>query len=163
MIWVIKMITEYAPKYDETIKDLLVELQEYIVSIDKEKYNIIGPEYRELYFLKTMQEVKENKGHILLIKDGENIVGLIIGIIEEPNNEYDFKTPKRGRITELIISKNCRSHGYGNMLLKAMENYLKNNGCEAILIEVFGYNDLAFSFYNKNGYNTRMYDLIKKI
>ena len=157
------MIIEYDPKYDENIKDLLVELQEYIVFIDKEKYNIISPEYRELYFSKTMQEVKENNGHILLIKEEKNIAGLIIGIVEEPNNEYDFKTPRRGRITELIVSKTCRSHGYGKMLLKAMEDYLKHNGCETILIEVFGYNDLAFNFYAKNGYNTRMYDVIKKI
>lgn len=157
------MITEYDFKYDEEIKDLLVELQEYIVAIDKEKYNIITPEYRELYFAKTIEEIKDHKGHMLLIKEANRVVGLIIGLIEEPINEYDFKTPKRGRISELIVSKNCRSHGYGNMLLKAMEDYLKEHGCEAILIEVFGYNDLAFNFYSKHGYNTRMYDVIKKI
>jgi ribosomal protein S18 acetylase RimI-like enzyme len=157
------MITEYDAKYDGEIKDLLVELQEYIVSIDKEKYNIITPEYRELYFTKTIEEIKDNKGYMLLIKEAARVVGLIIGLIEEPINEYDFKTPKRGRISELIVSKNCRSHGYGNMLLKATEDYLKEHGCEAILIEVFGYNDLAFNFYSKHNYHTRMYDVIKKI
>jgi ribosomal protein S18 acetylase RimI-like enzyme len=157
------MIINYEDKYQEEVKCLLEELQKYIVSIDKEKYNIITSEYKELYFAKTMKEVEENQGKILLIKDDNKIVGLVIGLIDEPHDEYDFKTPRRGRITELIISKACRSKGYGNMLLTAMEEYLKSNGCKAILIEVFGYNDLAFNFYNKHGYNTRMYDVIKVI
>ena len=46
------MIIEYDKQYDEDVKDLLVELQEYIVSIDKEKYNIITKDYREEYFKK---------------------------------------------------------------------------------------------------------------
>jgi len=160
---VIKMIINYEAKYAEDVKNLLEELQEYIVSIDREKYNIITPRYKELYFAKTIKEVAENQGKILLAKDDDKIVGLIIGIIDEPHNEYDFKAPRRGRITELIVSKTCRSKGLGNKLLTAMEDYLKSNNCKAILIEVFGYNDLAFNFYNKHGYNTRMYDVIKKI
>ena len=31
-------IIEYNKKYDEDIKDLLVELEEYIVSIDEDQY-----------------------------------------------------------------------------------------------------------------------------
>ena len=34
-------IIDYSSKYDNDIKDLLVELQEHIVKIDKEKYNIL--------------------------------------------------------------------------------------------------------------------------
>ncbi len=157
------MIIDYEDKYQEEIKCLLVELQEYIVAIDKEKYNIITPGYKELYFAKTIKEVEENHGKILLAKDDDKIVGLIIGLIEEPHNEYNFKAPRRGRITELIVSKTCRSKGLGNKLLTAMESHLKSSGCKAILIEVFGYNDLAFNFYSKYGYNTRMYDVIKII
>ena len=47
-------IIDYNSMYDEDIKNLLVELQEYIASIDKEKYNIITESYREEYFKKTM-------------------------------------------------------------------------------------------------------------
>ena len=34
-------IIAYEKKYEEEVKDLLVELQEYIVSIDKDHYNIL--------------------------------------------------------------------------------------------------------------------------
>ena len=65
------MIIEYEKKYDEQVKDLLVELQEYIVSIDKERYNIITPTYREEYFKKTIDEVSKYEGKIYLYKEGK--------------------------------------------------------------------------------------------
>ena len=41
------MIIEYNTKYDEQVKDLLVELQQYLSDIDKERYNIVGDDYRK--------------------------------------------------------------------------------------------------------------------
>ena len=43
-----------------------------------------------------------------------------------------------------------------------MEQYLKNLGCEDILIGVFGYNKDAIEFYKKNNYNTRYIEMTKK-
>ena len=34
------MIVEYDSKYDEEIKDLLVQLQQYLANMDKEKYRL---------------------------------------------------------------------------------------------------------------------------
>ncbi len=39
-------IIEYEDKYLEDIKDLLVELEEYIVSIDKDNLDQLHPAYR---------------------------------------------------------------------------------------------------------------------
>ena len=157
------MIVEYNNQYEEEVKDLFVELQEYIASIDKEKYSIITEDYREKYFKKTIEEVKKCKGKILLYSENQKIVGLIVGLINnEETFEYDFKAPKRGRITELIISKNCMGKGYGKKLLNFMEQYLANNGCKDILIDVFGYNENAIRFYEKNGYHIRTIDMTKK-
>ena len=158
------MIFEYEEKYAEEVKDLLVELQEHIVNIDKEKYNKITPPYRELYFSKTLDEVKKYDGKIFLYKENDHIVGLIVGIMNLNAEEtYDFKAPKRGRISELVVSKNCRSKGIGKKLLNAMEEYLKAFGCQDILIEVFGYNELAIKFYEKMGYHTRMVEVTKTL
>lgn len=158
------MVIEYETKYDEQIKDLLVELQNYIVSLDKEKYNIIISEYREKCFEETFEEISKYQGKFLLAIDNDKIVGLIIGLINnEECSEYDFKAPKRGRISELIVTKNCQARGIGSNLLKVMEKYLESIGCEDILIEVFGYNELAIKFYNKYGYHTRMLEVTKKL
>ena len=156
------MIVEYNSKYDEDIKDLLVQLQQYLADIDKEKYNIVGDGYREKYFDKTIEEVKKCNGKIMLYKDNEKIAGLIVGLINNDETErYDFKAPKRGRITELIVDKEYRGRQIGKKLLDEMTNYLKSIGCEKILIAVFGYNESAIEFYEKNGYHIRMIDMIE--
>lgn len=156
------MVIDYDNIYDESIKELLVELQEYIVSIDKEKYNILTDEYKEEYFLKVITEVKECGGKILLYKENDKISGLVVGLINnEEEKTYDFDVPKRGRITELIVAKKARSNGVGTTLLKAMEEHLKSIGCKDILIGVFAYNRKAINFYEKNGYHIRMLDMTK--
>lgn len=40
-------IVEYEDKYLEDIRNLLVELEEYIVLIDKDHLDQVHPEYRE--------------------------------------------------------------------------------------------------------------------
>lgn len=157
-------IIEYNSKYDEQIKTLLVELQEYIAQIDKEGYNIITEYFKELYFQKTMEEINSCNGKIFLASQNEKIVGLIIGVVNnEEENSYDFKAPKRERITELIVSQKYRTSGIGQILLNKMEEYLKNIGCKAILIECFAYNSNALKFYQKNGYFNRTIEMMKKL
>ena len=39
-------IIEYNPKYDEQIKDLLVELQNYLIDIDDWRTQVMLSEYR---------------------------------------------------------------------------------------------------------------------
>lgn len=158
------MIIEYEKQYDENIKDLLVELQEHIVNIDKEKYNIITPSYREEYFKKTIDEVNNYEGKIYLYKEENEILGLIVGLINnEETSDYDFKAPKRGRVTELIVTKKTRSKGIGKQLLDKITDYFKEKDCEDILIGVFAYNESAINFYEKNNYHTRMIEMTRKI
>ena len=47
--------------------------------------------------------------------------------------------------------------------MNKMEKYFKEIGCEYILVEAFAYNDVAINFYIKEGYHSRVYDMIKKI
>ena len=97
-------IIEYEDKYLEDVKDLLVELEEYIVSIDKDSLDYVHPEYREKMAIKDLDEVKKNNGKCYLAVENNKAVGLIMGCIF-PYDEYDYldyKCPKRGEITELI-------------------------------------------------------------
>lgn len=156
------MVIDYNSRYDEDIKELLYELQEYVMKIDREGYNVISEEYKDDYFRKAMKEINEYNGKIMLYKKKDKIVGLIVGCVNnEKIDEYDFKAPKRGKITELIVSKKYRGQKIGEELFSSMENHLKGIGCEAILIEVFAYNEFAKSFYEKKGYHFRAMHMIK--
>ena len=137
-------IIEYEKKYLEDVKDLLVELEEYILTIDEDNLDQLHPDYRD----------KENKA-----------IGLIMGTIPPYNeNDYlDYKCPKRGEITELIVTSKTRSKGVGQALINKMEEYFKSVGCEYVIVDVFAYNKIGIDFYSKNGYHHRMYTDIKKL
>ena len=158
-------IIEYEDKYLEDVKDLLVELEEYIVSIDKDNLDQVHLEYRDKMAVLDLQEVNDNNGKCFLAIENDKAIGLIMGCIFS-YDEYDYldyKCPKRGEITELIVSKNVRSSGIGQKLIDKMEEYFKSVGCEYVIVDVFAYNDIGKNFYNKNNYHTRMKTLIKKI
>lgn len=161
---IIKII-EYENKYLEDVKDLLVELEEYIVSIDKDNLDRVHEEYREKMAVLDLEEVKNNDGKCYIAVEDEKAVGVIMGCIPK-YDEYDYldyKCPKCGQVTELVVSKKVRSHGIGQQLMDKMENYFKEKKCEYIKIDVFAYNENAIKFYEKKGYHTRMLIDIKKI
>lgn len=157
-------IIEYETKYDNDIKNLLEELQEYIVSLDPYHFNIMKDDYKDKIYLKDMEEVNNNKGKIYLAQEDNKIIGLIMGVIREPVIEFDYeRLNKMGDVIELIVTKNIRSKGVGHQLLSKMEEYFKNEDCYTINIDVFGYNDIGKNFYMKNGYHTRMMTVSKRI
>ncbi len=158
-------IIEYNETYLEDVRDLLVELEEYILTLDKDNLDQIHKEYREKMALIDLQEVNENNGKCYLAIENKKAIGLIMGKIIK-FNEYDYldyKCPKEGEITELIVTSKTRNKGVGQLLIKKMEEYFESIGCEYILVDVFAYNTNGINFYDRQGYHPRMYREIKKI
>lgn len=156
-------IIEYEEIYQEEVKELLEELQKYMISVDKEGYSTITKDYKEKYFEKIIKEVNAYQGKIFLAID-KKVVGLIIGLINnEDISTYDLKAPKLGRVTELIVTKEYRNKKIGKQLLKKIEEYFKEVGCKGILLNIFTDNKVAKIFYEKEGYSKRTSELIKQI
>ena len=158
-------IIEYEDKYLEDVRNLLTELEEYIVSIDKDELDHVHSEYREKMALIDLDEVKNKNGKCYIALENDKVVGLIMGIVRqyEDNDYLDYKCPKAGEITELIISKDYRNKNIGCMLMEKLEAYFKKIDCKYIHVAVFAYNKNAISFYNSNGYHNRMHNMIKKV
>ena len=141
-------IIEYEEKYEENVKDLLVELQEYLVSIDYWHFQVMKDTYRENCFKRDMQAVKEQEGKIYLAREDNQIVGLVIGTIP-PKDDEDRDTNtclRNGCVLELIVSKNSRGSGTGKLLLKKIEEYFKEKNCVNISIEVYAPNENAYGY-----------------
>lgn len=158
-------IIEYEKKYLEDVKDLLVELEEYILSIDEDKLDQLHPDYRDKMALLDLEKVNTNNGKCYLAVDENKAIGLIMGTIPpyDENDYLDYKCPKRGEITELIVTSKTRSKGVGQALINKMEEYFKSLGCEYVIVDVFAYNEIGKKFYNKKDYHTRLETMIKKI
>ena len=159
------MIVEYNSKYDEQIKDLLVELQNYLIDIDDWHTQIMLPEYREKYFKMDMDKVKNQDGKIYLEVENNTVNGLIMGVVEE-KDDIDRLTndcAKTGSVIELIVKNNIRGNGIGKNLLEKLEEYFRSINCKRINIEVFGPNKKGLNFYEKNDYVIRDYIVSKKL
>ena len=159
------MIVEYDSKFDKQIKDLLVELQNYLIDIDDWHTQIMLPEYREKYFKMDMEKVKNQDGKIYLEIENNTVNGLIIGVVEE-KDDIDKLTndcAKTGSVIELIVKNNIRGNGIGKNLLEKLEEYFKSINCKRINIEVFGPNKKGLNFYEKNDYVVRDYIVSKKL
>ena len=158
-------VIEYEDKYLEDVKDLLVELEEYIVSIDKDHLDQVHPEYREKMAIIDLEEVNKNNGKCYLAIENNKAIGLIMGCIfpYDEHDYLDYKCPKRGEITELIVTQKTRSKGIGKSLMEKMESYFKEQGCEWVHVDVFAYNKKAIDFYSRRGYHPRMYNDVKKL
>ena len=159
------MIVEYEEKYLDDVRNLLVELEEYIVSIDKDNLDTIHSEYREKMAIVDLEELEKNEGKCYLYIENGKALALIMGCVR-PYDKYDYldyKCPRAGSITELIVSQKTRSKGIGQKLINKMEEYFKSINCEYVLVDVFAYNENAFNFYSKKDYHSRMHTMIKKI
>ena len=158
-------IIEYDEKYLEDVKDLLVELEEYIISIDKDNLDQLHNDYREKITVLDLEEVKEKDGKCYLAIEDDKAIGLIMGYIRS-YDEYDYldyKCPKSGEISELIVTNKTRSKGIGMLLIKKIEEYFKSKECEYVFVDVFAYNEMAKNIYSKNKYHPRMEIRLKKL
>ena len=91
-------IIEYSDKNLEDVRDLLVELEEYIISIDKDNLDRLHDKYREKQAILDLEEVNNYDGKCYLAIEDDKVIGLIMGCISE-YEEYDYldyKCPKRG-------------------------------------------------------------------
>ena len=159
------MIIEYEEKFLDDVRDLLVELEEYIVSIDKDNLDTFHPEYREKMAIVDLKELEKNEGKCYIYIENGKALALIMGCVR-PYDKYDYldyKCPRAGNITELIVSQKLRSKGIGQELINKMEEYFKSINCEYVLVDVFAYKENAFNFYSKKDYHSRMHTMIKKI
>ena len=68
------MIVEYDQKYDEQIKDLLVELQNYLIDIDNWHTQIMSPQYREKAYEMDMKKVKNKMAKYLCLSKMESLM-----------------------------------------------------------------------------------------
>lgn len=158
-------IKEIERKHFEQVKELLVDLQKYIIEIDKYNLNILSKEYKEKYFDYMINDCNSNQGKVFLAVKNNKVLGLVAGYIEKYNvrDKLDYTCPKKGIVSELIVAKNARQDGIGTKLLLYIQNYFKSIECEYVQIDVFAYNNMAKEFYYKNGYEDRMITVFKKI
>ena len=157
-------IIEFQSEYTESVKDLLVELQVYLSSLDSRGVLVLKSNYRDGYFNYVMDECCKHNGKIFLAIDDNNVVGVIVAKIFQGGGESDFTTscPKIGFISDLVVAENSQCKGIGKMLIKQAEEYFYSNNCDYTQLEVFAPNQNAFELYKNLGFGINCYYLSKR-
>lgn len=158
-------IIEYDPQYEADVKDLLVELQQHLASLDRRGVLVLKENYRDGYFAFVTEECKKHDGKIYLAVDNERAVGMIVCKIFQGGGEEEFTTscPKVGFISDLVVADGMRGQGIGKALIDRAEAYFSEKRCEYIQLEVFEPNRRAFELYQKLGFSVNCYYLSKKV
>ncbi len=157
-------IIEYTTDYEEQVKDLLLELQEYIANLDKRNVLIVKENYRNDYFLYLMSEIEKHNGRIFVAVRNSNVFGMIACKIFQGGAESDLTTscPKIGFISDLVVTKDKRRQGVGKLLINTAEEYFSKNECEYTQLEVFAPNVNATEVYKKLGFEVNCYYMSKR-
>ena len=112
-----------------------------------------------------IKELENGNGILYLAKDNQQVIGMIAGYIESKDEEdiISNRCPKRGIISDLIVSNSCRLKGVGKKLMEEIEKYFLASNCEFIAVDLFAPNKTAKTFYEKLGYSPRNIELYKRI
>lgn len=157
-------VVEYGEARVEQVKDLLVELQTYLASLDDRCVLVLKETYREDYFAYLMDEIGKHEGKLFLAQGAEGVLGLAVCKIFQGGGEQDITTscPKIGFISDLIVTEKERGRGIGTSLLIAAEKYFSECGCEYTQLEAFAPNTAARRLYEDFGFKTNCYYLSKR-
>lgn len=157
-------IEEYCEAQADEMKDLLVELQQYLASLDKRGVLVLKDNFRDGCFNYVLDEVKKHDGKIFVARKEGNLIGTVVCKVFQGGGEAEYTTscPKIGFISDLVVTKSERGNGVGKALLSRAEKYFAEKNCKYTQLEVFALNTQAFEFYEKLGYEVNCYYLSKK-
>ena len=141
-------IIPYNEKYKEAVGSLLIKLEKYVRSIGSRTLDQLGREYEETMALYNLERLALNNGKCFIAVSDDKVIGLVMGLVNS-NRFYDLRSPTKGEITELLVTKEARANKVDVALIEAIESYLKNKGCFYVNISLFGYNNYDFNPYNK--------------
>lgn len=159
-------IRRYDPPDRPVLEKLMMELQQHIADLDPHKRNRPASDFDvSAYVTHMLTDVEREQGRIMVADLDGVPVGFIVGTIPAPDKEdlLDHYPSKEGKIDELIVSAEHRGKDIGKLLVKAMEDYLQEQGCEYIRVGVFAPNTSAHRFYEKCGYTDRYTEVLKKL
>lgn len=71
-------IIEYEDKYLKDVKDLLVQLEEYILTIDKDHLDQLHLDYRDKMAVLDLDEVSNNNGKCFIAIEDNKAVAVML-------------------------------------------------------------------------------------
>lgn len=159
-------VKPFEDQYAAQVAALMEDFHNYLVSIDDGERLRTLPGYGEHQLKTELKAVEDKNGYFPLALDGEKVIGFGVALIlpeQTPEMLLGTKPAKRGRIEELYVSSEYRGKGVASMIMKSLEEYLKNQGCEYVYLGVFAFNKNAHEMYQHMGYGDKGIEMMKEL
>ncbi|MBX9571181.1 MAG: GNAT family N-acetyltransferase [Candidatus Obscuribacterales bacterium] len=153
------MIREYKDSDFEALHRCFCLLQDY--ERDFEPLRLPADQMADAYLKNIFEKIERYKGKIFIAVaddvEPEEIAGYI-SLLGRMEFDSDLNyTAWIAYVTDLIVLPEHRKGGTGQKLIKAAEDYAREQGSSALFLNVLAENKLARTFYEKEGF--KEYDL----
>ena len=125
---------------------LVAALADY--TLDK-RPDIFIPNYEN--WEENLTERVDNKDyHMIVAKEDNKIVGTCIAEIKHLGDDEITKRRDILFIEYIVVKDEYKRNGIGTAMLNNMKAFIKDNNISSLELTVWGYNEDAIKFYNKN-------------
>lgn len=148
------------------LTSLITALQDHIAHLDEYKRHRPAPDFDGKKYMKLLfKKIKSQNGVIFVAEEKKDVVGCAIGTMSEKHAEdiVEEYPDREGKINELIVRTDQRGKKIGVALVKAMEDFFREQKCDFVRVGVFAPNVGAYEFYKKLDYMDRYVDLLKNL
>jgi len=158
-------IRPYAPPDRPALERMLTALQEDMHAIDSFGFHRLYPEFGQRYTDMTLEKVAEREGRIFFALLGGEPVGCVVGTVKEHTERelLDMRPLRSGFVDELYVDPQTRSRGVGALLMREIEAYFRERGCEVVELGVLGDNVRGRVFYAREGYRVCDLTVVKRL
>ena len=125
---------------------LVASLADY--TLDK-RPDIFIPNY-ENWESNLRERIESSDYHMIVAKEDENIVGTCIAEIKHIGDDEVTKVRDILFIEYIVVKDEYKRNGIGTAMLNNMKAFIKDNNIPSLELTVWGYNEDAIKFYNKN-------------
>jgi len=163
-------ITNYQPSDYEQTLDLIIEFQDYIASIDTKKQckPFESRDDAKKYLDQLIRDTHEKEGAFYLAKEGNEVIGLIQGIIDRNTDNIlytltHYNPGAQGWIGEIFVKPSHRGTGIARQLADKITTHFQANNCTSIRLLVLSDNTQARQAYAHLGFTERDQELSKDL
>ncbi len=125
---------------------LVASLADY--TLDK-RPDIFVPNY-ENWENNLTERINNKDYHMITAKDNDEIIGACIAEIKHLGDDEVTKRRCILFIEYIIVKDEYKRNGIGTAMLNHMKEFVKENNISSLELTVWGYNEDAIKFYNKN-------------
>ncbi len=125
---------------------LVASLADY--TLDK-RPDIFIPNY-ENWESNLRERIESSDYHMIVAKEDNNIVGTCVAEIKHLGDDEVTKRRDILFIEYIIVKDEYKRLGIGTAMLNHMKEFVKKNNIPSLELTVWGYNEDAIKFYNKN-------------